>query len=875
MGLGRTDDDTTVYAPAVLAYQATDASGYSRGDIVLATRPETTDTAPSERLRITAAGAVGVGTETPEFALDVAGTIRTSAGGIVFPDGSVQTSAALSGGGGGFAGAAGGPLADGMLAFWALDEPAGATLVDALGRHSGTAVGTSIVQGKLGQARTFVSTNIVHFDDRVIPPGPQSVSFWIRPAGSSPGGQFHVLGNGRGTGEHGMRVALNNATFQPTWFGMRGTAGTPNFMLNCDTAAPLDRWTHVAFVWDGTTNAGGVRCYVDGSGVSLTRAPCSAPAQPATLNLFFGADEANRGINGTLDEVGLWGRALTAEEVSTLYNSGQGNTFAPAAWVAAGPDLYTSNSGNVGVGVEAPEAKLHVAGDLRVDGALLAPGLPVGPVLELNLDEGAGAAAPDSSGRGHHGIFEHDPGASDPTWVSGLVGRALRFDGRSWVRVADHPDLHPTDGLTLMAWVRPSDCANTRYAGIVTRGDHNRYYHYMLRTFGLGTCTVGAGIHLQDGTLPQVFAEDGTVPDDVWTHTASVWDGATLRVYVNGVERAATPAPGLSATGPEDLHVRVGQMDSDGEGAYSFRGEIDAARIYTRALSAEEIAGAYGRGHTSWAQPANAPPVACTPAQTGRMYFDMPRSTLMTCNGRRWSTLGYEPSGTRANPGASCQDVLDAGSSHGDGLYWIDPNGGDPGDALQVFCDMTEDGGGWMLVTPAMIREQSERNVTVTQGTDPNGGLTMTVYANAAGCGGPDSGHVFTLEDVIPWTRIRYYEQFVGSGSCWAVFGHHAYQPALQQNTHIFVLGQDTIRDQLRMGGSQGHAFDGITRRCDNEAENYWHGRNGSGERHARVILRRNDPDLPAGLGTGGSCMSVAAGTSSPTRWTYSSVWVR
>ena len=874
IGLGRSDDETTVYAPAVLAYQATDAAAFSRGDLVFATRAEMTDTPPAERMRITAAGAVGVGTDAPEYALDVAGAIRSSVGGIVFPDGSVQTSAALGGGGGGFAGAAGGPLGDGLLAFWAFDGDAGDTVVDTLGRYPGAAPGTSIVQGKLGMARSLASSDVVTFGDRILPPGPQSVSFWIWPEGSAAGGQFHVLGNGRGTGEHGMRVALDNGNFHPTWFGMRGTAGTANFWLVCDQAAPLGRWTHVVMTWDGTTAAGAVRCYVDGDAAGSTAA-LSEPSAAATIDFFMGADENNRGINGRLDEVGVWSRALSAVEVDTLYNSGQGNSFAPAAWVASGSDLYTSNSGNVGVGVEQPEAKLHVAGDLLVEGSLQAPGLKPGPVLALNLDEGAGAAAPDSSGRSHHGVFEHDPGTADPVWVSGFTGRALAFNRTNWVRVEDHPDLHPTRALTLMAWVRPTDCAGQHYAGIITRGDHNRYYHYMLRTFGAGTCTVGAGIHLQDDTLPQVFAEDGALPDDVWTHVASVWDGATLRVYVNGVERASTPAAGVSATGPEDLHVRVGRMDSDVAGNYSFGGEIDAPHIYTRALSAEEINASYGRGHTSWVQPANIPPTACVPSQTGRMYFDLQRSTLVTCNGQRWSTLGYEPTGTRTNPAASCQDALDAGSSHGDGLYWIDPNGGSPDDALQVFCDMTTDGGGWMLVTPAMVLQQEGRNATVVDGVDANGGLTKTVYANAAGCGGPDSGHVFTLHDVIPWTKIRYYERFFGSGSCWAVFGHHAYQPALQQNTTVFVLGQDTIRDQLRMGGSQGNAFDGRTQRCDNERENYWHGLNGSGERHATVILRRNDPNLPAGLGTGGSCMSVAAGTASPTRWIYSSIWVR
>jgi len=50
-------------------------------------------TSGNERLRINAAGNVGVGTTSPAFKLDVAGPIRSSSGGIVFPDGTVQTTA--------------------------------------------------------------------------------------------------------------------------------------------------------------------------------------------------------------------------------------------------------------------------------------------------------------------------------------------------------------------------------------------------------------------------------------------------------------------------------------------------------------------------------------------------------------------------------------------------------------------------------------------------------------------------------------------------------------------------------------------------------------------------------------------------------------
>ncbi len=44
--------------------------------------------------------------------------------------------------------------------------------------------------------------------------------------------------------------------------------------------------------------------------------------------------------------------------------------------------------------------------------------------------------------------------------------------------------------------------------------------------------------------------------------------------------------------------------------------------------------------------------------------------------------------------GVSCDEILTAGYSSGDGLYWIDPDGTG---AIEVQCDMSTDGGGWTL----------------------------------------------------------------------------------------------------------------------------------------------------------------------------------
>lgn len=48
----------------------------------------------------------------------------------------------------------------------------------------------------------------------------------------------------------------------------------------------------------------------------------------------------------------------------------------------------------------------------------------------------------------------------------------------------------------------------------------------------------------------------------------------------------------------------------------------------------------------------------------------------------------YLKTGTKENPAETCKDIALAEPESKDGLYWIDPNGGNTNDAIEVHCNM-------------------------------------------------------------------------------------------------------------------------------------------------------------------------------------------
>ncbi|HUU18452.1 MAG TPA: LamG-like jellyroll fold domain-containing protein [Sedimentisphaerales bacterium] len=177
----------------------------------------------------------------------------------------------------------------------------------------------------------------------------------------------------------------------------------------------------------------------------------------------------------------------------------------------------------------------------------------------------------DYSGLGNDGTA-----AGNPTFVPGKVGSgAIELDGKSdYVAMNAVADDIKSNNITLCAWLKTSSDRNTEWFSCNTAG----------RDDVIKFCIQSnkAAFRIEAVYAPSTTA----VNDGQWHFLALVLDGLAGHVYIDGVEENSDAAdPTFSA---DDLWSIGQEWDSGGPGAH-LAGTVDDARIYDRALTAEEV----------------------------------------------------------------------------------------------------------------------------------------------------------------------------------------------------------------------------------------------------------------------------------------------
>jgi hypothetical protein len=379
---------------------------------------------------------------------------------------------------------------------------------------------------------------------------------------------------------------------------------------------------------------------------------------PATLGIgakLRSATLVDSFWQGKMDDLALWTRGLTPDEILAIYVAGlNGQPLTEAAVgpvapiISAVPQSQSVTEGttaafSVRAAGTAPLTYQWLKNGIEIQGAtspllsltnstlcagdggdftvavcnatdcvtsappatLTVTPLPTTPITDglfahFTFDEISGTVAANSAGDADDGVLNNYLPGDNSHWVAGRIGGALSFGGPSnahHVVVPTYPK--PLAGISASAWVWAE--ARSTWATIVKNwgGGTGGQFHFGLQdTAG----DLSNFIQTQSGATPNT-REGAAIPfpTNSWQHVAFAADGTTMRLYRNGAQVGSVAYSGnliASIMAPLGIGVKLndaGTAPDTGSPGY-WQGKMDDLGLWSRGLSGTDIRAIYNAG---------------------------------------------------------------------------------------------------------------------------------------------------------------------------------------------------------------------------------------------------------------------------------------
>ena len=329
-------------------------------------------------------------------------------------------------------------------------------------------------------------------------------------------------------------------------------------------------------------------------------------------------------FSGIIGELSVFSRALSSDEVVTLYNGGAGiristvasgnpgNTGLVGLWQFdenTGTTAYdSSGNGNDGILVNGPTyvaiptylVPVSFVSPTPADGSSISTsyisvhlsyfGLTSPYYSFVNLDNSLVGWW-----RGENDASD-SAGTYDGAWVgtssysNGVFGKAFSFDGTNYIDAGVIPALASPKGLTVSTWVK-LDHWNT------TNQYHDTGIVATRAPGGLGWQINGDS---SGGTQRFSFGGDGGGCEDTtnnyntgqWYHLVGTMDSLAAKLYVNGTLACSGTVSNVNTSlNSSSNHLWIGNYYDNGN--RKLNGSIDDTMIFSRVLSSDEISSLY------------------------------------------------------------------------------------------------------------------------------------------------------------------------------------------------------------------------------------------------------------------------------------------
>jgi len=564
----------------------------------------------------------------------------------------------------------------GMVAWWPLDETSGATATDIVGGFNGTAqpgsigttgsdpgpttwLPTSFPPGMVGSSLFFGGKRHIRVPHNpALDPGTGSfaVDFWFIWGGGSGPIIQKMLPSGEGWG---IFVVQNNTNPSAANIELRWKFASGISMPVLSLPIVSNQWYHLFAEMERNIVAPALSVLaLNGTGfvnASLNVPPTETIATNA--DLLIGGDGINPGARIAVDEIEIFSRSLTVQEVQSIFNAGKAGKCKPQPSNKAEICIFKFNDLNGNGQKEANEPPL-AGWQFNVNPAPLppstnpvttgqqggrcfgvsAPGtytitesvqagwtpttsnpqtVNISPGQLVNVYFGNQRCAPPPSGMvawywmdgnaydtAALGGYNNPSATNAISFVAGKDGQGVTFGSGGYIDIPHSPAL-ANQQFTIDAWVKPRGPGpnNDFWGSVIVQKGLPLPAGHTAQSVSLWWSSNQQKFLFGIGTSSpptNVAVSSNTFPatNTNWYHVAATYDGSTMKLYVNGNLEASKPFTS-SITYDPSIPWTIGSTAAPYRalGApRTFNGVINEVEIFNRALSQAEIQAIYKSG---------------------------------------------------------------------------------------------------------------------------------------------------------------------------------------------------------------------------------------------------------------------------------------
>ncbi|MBO9732581.1 MAG: LamG domain-containing protein [Chitinophaga sp.] len=434
----------------------------------------------------------------------------------------------------------------GLIAHWPLDSVTGAKDISGH-HHDGMPFNTQFTTDRSGNKNSAFYFNgqnaYISVDDKAdlrLNNTDFTLNAWVKLESYNSSFGSNILGKRNNDANGGYLFAIRGNKGSTATGILHFGPGGDDINAYGSEVVTLNEWHMVTCVYKLAQKK--ISFYVDGV-LDKTVIGILSPNPQVAMKLYIGRDDIYSPTNGyffqgALDDIRIYGKALTVEDILELY----------------GPANTLNN----------------------------------GLIAYWPLDSLRGSR--DISGHNHHGIINNVTYTTDS---KGKFNGAFYFNGiNSFITVNDSADLRLTNtSFAVNAWVKLESYNSSFGSSILTKRNNAPNGGYTFAVRGYASKTVPGVLHFGPGGDDINAYGSKVITTSSWHMLTAVYDldTKTVSLYIDGV-LDNTNTGILPPNAPATVQLYIGRDDPNSPtNGYFVKGGMEEIRIYGRTLSTREI----------------------------------------------------------------------------------------------------------------------------------------------------------------------------------------------------------------------------------------------------------------------------------------------